>query len=130
MRPREEEGQIRPAAQPTPMQLPDWGVRATEATRAVAPAAHLNCASCRIRMRASDPAIDLLEARCPICEAALAPAGASGVLGFRLFDLAPFAEAGARQLVADPAAPASAAPWREDCAVPRGLGNKHSPSLP
>lgn len=47
---------------------------------------HLGCAGCRIRVRAGEPAIDLLEGCCPICGEPLIPAAsASGVLGFRAF---------------------------------------------
>ena len=54
---------------------------------------HLSCRRCRIRVLASAPAVDLLEARCPICGLALTPASApSGVIGLRLFDLAPFTD--------------------------------------
>jgi hypothetical protein len=53
-------------------------------------AGHLICNGCRIRVRAHAPEIDLLEACCPICQAPLAPASASSVIGFRLFDLDPF----------------------------------------
>jgi hypothetical protein len=49
---------------------------------------HLSCPVCRIRVRASAPAIGLLEGSCPICGAALRPvSSSSGVLGFRSFDL-------------------------------------------
>jgi hypothetical protein len=55
--------------------------------------AHRSCRSCRIRVAAGAAAIAVLESRCPICGGALAPAApASHVIGFRLFDLAPFAE--------------------------------------
>jgi hypothetical protein len=49
---------------------------------------HLSCPGCRIRVRASAPEIDLLEGACPICGKKLrAVSSASGVLGFRSFDL-------------------------------------------
>jgi hypothetical protein len=49
---------------------------------------HLSCPGCRIRVRASAPEIDLLEGSCPICGATLTPVlSASGVMGFRSFDL-------------------------------------------
>jgi hypothetical protein len=49
---------------------------------------HLCCADCRIRMLASAPEIDVLEGRCPICEATLsAITSAAGVIGFQSFDL-------------------------------------------
>lgn len=49
---------------------------------------HLNCAGCRIRIRAGAREIDLLDGRCPICDETLgAMAPASSVLGFRAFDL-------------------------------------------
>jgi hypothetical protein len=51
-------------------------------------ARHLSCQSCRIRVRASAPEIELLEGRCPICGAKLnAVPFPSGVMGFRSFDL-------------------------------------------
>lgn len=54
------------------------------------PPRHLSCPSCRIRVRADAPEIDLLEGRCPICAAPLrAAVHASGVMGFRSFDLGP-----------------------------------------
>jgi hypothetical protein len=54
------------------------------------PPRHLSCPSCRIRVRADAPEIDLLEGRCPICAASLrAAAQASDVIGFRSFDLGP-----------------------------------------
>jgi hypothetical protein len=49
---------------------------------------HLSCSACRIRVRANAPEINLLEDRCPICGATLRPvSSASGVMGFRSFDL-------------------------------------------
>jgi hypothetical protein len=49
---------------------------------------HLSCQACCIRVRANDPQIVLLEDRCPICGATLRPiSSASGVMGFRFFDL-------------------------------------------
>jgi hypothetical protein len=49
---------------------------------------YLSCPVCRIRVRANDPEIALLEDRCPICGAMLRPvSSASGVMGFRSFDL-------------------------------------------
>ncbi|HMD56908.1 MAG TPA: hypothetical protein VKG82_05495 [Solirubrobacteraceae bacterium] len=49
---------------------------------------HLSCPACRIRVRANAPEIELLEDRCPICEATLRPvSSASAVLGYRSFDL-------------------------------------------
>jgi C4-type Zn-finger protein len=58
------------------------------ATKKVSAADHLSCPGCRIRVRASAPEIDLLEGRCPICGATLrAVSSASGVMGFRSFDL-------------------------------------------
>jgi hypothetical protein len=51
-------------------------------------APHLNCPACRIRVRADAPEIELLEGRCPACDATLRQAlSAAGVVGFRLFDL-------------------------------------------
>jgi hypothetical protein len=50
--------------------------------------AYLSCPACRIRVRANDPQIALLEDGCPICYATLrAVSSASGVMGFRAFDL-------------------------------------------
>jgi len=58
------------------------------ATRKVSAAGHLSCPGCRIRVRASAPEIDLLGGRCPLCGATLrAVSSASGVMGFRSFDL-------------------------------------------
>jgi len=49
---------------------------------------HLSCQACRVRVRANAPEIALLEGRCPICGATLGRASsASGVMGFRSFDL-------------------------------------------
>lgn len=49
---------------------------------------HLSCPACRIRVRADAPEIALLEDRCPICGATLTPVSfASGVIGFRSFNL-------------------------------------------
>jgi hypothetical protein len=49
---------------------------------------HLSCLGCRIRVRASAPEIDLLQGSCPICGATLRQvSSASGVMGFRSFDL-------------------------------------------
>lgn len=54
---------------------------------------HLSCPACRIRVRANDPEIALLDDRCPICGATLSPVShASDVMGFRCFDLDAFAE--------------------------------------
>jgi hypothetical protein len=48
---------------------------------------HLSCPGCRIRVRASAPEIDLLEGSCPICGGTLREVSASGVIGFRSFEL-------------------------------------------
>jgi len=69
-------------------------------------AGHLGCGWCRIRVPASAPAIDLLEALCPICEAPLARVPATSVVGFRLFDLDPFSPPEATAAPDEPAAPA------------------------
>ena len=54
---------------------------------------HLSCPGCRIRIRADAPEIALLEGGCPICGATLTPvSSASGVMGFRSFDLEAFSE--------------------------------------
>ena len=76
---------------------------------------HLSCTGCRIRVRASAPEIDLLEGSCPICGAALsAESSATGVLGFRSFDL----EALSEQHSSDPA-PAGAPARPVDLAARR-----------
>jgi|SRR5581483_1763932 len=47
-------------------------------------AAHLSCPSCRIRVCAGSPAIEIFEGRCPICGGTLLEAGsASDVIGLR-----------------------------------------------
>ena len=52
------------------------------------PAPHLGCTTCRIRVRAAAPEIELLEGRCPVCEGPLRPGlSGSAVLGFRCIDL-------------------------------------------
>ena len=68
---------------------------------------HLSCESCRIRVRASGPEIELLlEGACPICGAKLrAVPFPSGVMGFRLFDLDGFSEQGSRERSLAPAQP-------------------------
>lgn len=67
---------------------------------------HLSCRCCRIRVLATAPAVDLLEARCPICEAALTPvSSASSVIGFRSFDLDAFSDS-------EPGRPPHALAWR------------------
>lgn len=49
---------------------------------------HLSCVACRVRIRANAPEIAVLEGRCPICGAVLAPASsAASVVGLRSFDL-------------------------------------------
>jgi hypothetical protein len=56
---------------------------------------HLSCPGCRIRVRANVPEIELLEGMCPICDTRLQLASfASGVMGFRLFDLGPLSDRG------------------------------------
>jgi hypothetical protein len=59
---------------------------------------HLSCAGCRIRVLANAPEIDLLEGSCPICGATLRPASsASGVMGFRSFDLDGLSDGGSSE---------------------------------
>jgi hypothetical protein len=68
---------------------------ATARKKVGASARHLSCADCRIRIRASAAEIGLLEGSCPICGASLqAASAASGVIGFRSFDLDPLREQG------------------------------------
>jgi hypothetical protein len=88
--------------------------------------AHLGCSSCRIRVHATDPAIALLEARCPICEVPLAPVLASTVIGFRLFDLDPFSEPGVAAAGARSAAPVDLV-VRRDASLARHDGAAHHP---
>ena len=65
-------------------------------------------------MLAAAPAIELLEARCPICEAELkSAAGASSAIGFRLFDLDPLADPGSGPLRDARVAPADLLSRRE-----------------
>lgn len=93
-------------------------------------AGHLGCKSCRIRVHGNAPAIELLEARCPICEVPLAPAPASSVIGFRFFDLDPFSEPGARQIGASPAAPPNLLIRLETSSARRGGDARHPHRLP
>ncbi len=92
---------------------------------------HLCCTSCRIRLHASAPAVALLEARCPICEAALVAVPASSAIGFRFFDLDPLSEqvaqptGDATRASADFAVESAAA-----LAVRVGLDARHPPRLP
>ncbi len=88
---------------------------------------HLGCGCCRIRVHATDPAIDLLEARCPICETPLAPVPASRVIGFRLFDLDPFSEPGAVAARTRSPAPVDLV-VRRDASLMRPDGAAHHPS--
>jgi hypothetical protein len=49
---------------------------------------HLSCESCRVRLRASAPEVDLLDGMCPLCGEPLRPAArVADVLGFGLFDV-------------------------------------------
>jgi len=91
---------------------------------------HLGCSWCRIRVRATDPAIDLLEARCPICEVPLAPVPASTVIGFRLFDLDPFSESGVAAARAQPGVPADLVVRRDASSARREGGIHHPRRLP
>jgi hypothetical protein len=51
-------------------------------------ARHLGCESCRIRLRASAPEVDLLDGMCPLCgEPLRLAARVADVLGFGLFDV-------------------------------------------
>lgn len=89
---------------------------------------HLGCSWCRIRVHATALAVDLLEARCPICEVPLAPGPASQVIGFRFFDLDPFSEPGVATARTQPAAPVDLVVRREADAARRGA--HHSRRLP
>jgi len=56
---------------------------------------HLGCPGCRIRLFANVPEAGLLDGMCPICGTRLQLASsASGVMGFRLFDLGPLSDRG------------------------------------
>jgi hypothetical protein len=75
---------------------------------------HLVCRACRIRVVSTPAAIELLEARCPICEFELTSApGASSALGFRLFDLAPLSEPQPHLLRDGGASPPDLRSWGE-----------------
>ena len=51
-------------------------------------ARHLGCESCRIRLPASAPEVDLLDGMCPLCgEPLRLAARIADVLGFGLFDV-------------------------------------------
>ena len=53
-----------------------------------APPRQLGCDSCRIRLPASSPEVDLLGGMCPLCGAPLEPAArVADVLGYGLFDV-------------------------------------------
>ncbi|TMK99162.1 MAG: hypothetical protein E6G34_06625 [Actinobacteria bacterium] len=82
---------------------------------------HLSCAGCRIRVRADAREIDLLNGRCPICAETLGPVSpASGVLGFRSFDLDTFSDHPSNELTSaigeavDLVARRETAPARDD----------------
>ncbi len=48
----------------------------------------LSCESCRIRLPASAPEVDLLDGMCPLCGTTLKPAAhVADVLGYGLFDV-------------------------------------------
>ncbi len=48
----------------------------------------LSCKSCRIRLPASAPEVDLLDGMCPLCGTALEPAArVVDVLGYGLYDV-------------------------------------------
>src|SRR6185312_8241713 len=80
----------------------------------------LCCADCRIRMLASAPEIDVLEGRCPICEAALnAITSAAGVVGFQSFDLCVLSDQASGDL--PPGRPADLAARRNDASARDGL---------
>jgi hypothetical protein len=91
---------------------------------------HLGCGWCRIRVHATAPAIDLLEARCPICEVPLAPVPASSVIGFRLFDLDPFSEPEVAAAWTELVAPADLFVRRETSPARRDGAIHHSRRLP
>lgn len=79
---------------------------------------HLSCPACRIRVRANAPEIALLGDRCPICGATLTPASpASGVMGFRSFDLDALSEQLSGDRPTSPANPADLASRREAAAA-------------
>jgi hypothetical protein len=81
---------------------------------------HLCCADCRIRVLASDPEIDVLEGRCPICEAALnAITSAAGVVGFQSFDLCVLSDQASGDL--PPGRPADLAARRNAASARDGL---------
>jgi hypothetical protein len=49
---------------------------------------HLSCDSCRVRLPAGAPEVDLLDGMCPLCGVTLRPASrVADVLGFALFDV-------------------------------------------
>jgi len=74
---------------------------------------HLCCADCRIRVRAADPHIALLEGRCPVCGGVLRPlSSAEEALGLRSFDLSPLSESGSRRPPPAPGPPADLAARR------------------
>jgi hypothetical protein len=74
---------------------------------------YLSCRACRIRVRANDPQIGLLEDRCPICEGALSPvSSASGVMGFRAFDLDALSDPESRDRPDEPGNPVDLASRR------------------
>lgn len=127
MGPREQEGPARRATQQTSPTFAGGAERTPQGGREGATAGHLSCKWCRIRMRASGPGIDLLEARCPICEAALAPAAASSVVGFRFFDMAPFAERAAPRGPVDQGS--RSGPASPGASTPDGLEARPSPWL-
>lgn len=75
---------------------------------------HLSCHGCRIRVRASGPEIELLEGGCPICGAKLrAVPFASGVMGFRSFDLEALSQQGSSDQPPTPAQPVDLVARRE-----------------
>lgn len=83
-------------------------------------ARHLYCADCRLRVLASAPEIDLLEGRCPLCEATLSGATlAAGVVGFQSFDLCVLSDRESRDL--PPGRPADLAARRHAASARDGL---------
>jgi hypothetical protein len=83
---------------------------------------HLCCPACRIRVRANDLEIALLEDRCPVCGATLRPvSSASGVIGFRSFDLDALSEQGSDDQPSPPRNPADLVSRREAASVREDL---------
>ncbi len=106
------------------------GARAKPSVVDATSAGHLACSRCRIRVHATAPAIDLLEARCPICEAPLEPGPASRAIGLRLFDLDPFSEPGVAAALTQPPAPVDLVVRRDASSARRDGAAQQSRRLP